>query len=165
MSTWGGLEPPIFGFMPNALIRALMVFFFNLRLNKRSKQSWGWWFETQWCSLWRHCNATPGAVPIWVIPPKLILRNLACLYLLLLLSNHFRVLPRACQYHCRVGCKMSKWFDNWNGFDGRTGFREICVWDEILRNAWIYYAPKHCLVIWKILIHWGRVTHTMYMHQ
>ena len=26
-------------------------------LNKRlSKQSWGWWFETPSCSLWRHCN-------------------------------------------------------------------------------------------------------------
>ena len=31
--------------------------FFDLRLNKRlSKQSWGWWFETQPCPLWRHCN-------------------------------------------------------------------------------------------------------------
>ena len=31
--------------------------FFDLRLNKRlSKQSWGWWFETLACSLWRHCN-------------------------------------------------------------------------------------------------------------
>ena len=31
--------------------------FFDLRLNKRlSKQSWGWWFETPSCSLWRHCN-------------------------------------------------------------------------------------------------------------
>ena len=31
--------------------------FFGLRLNKRlSKQSWGWWFETQSCSLWRQCN-------------------------------------------------------------------------------------------------------------
>ena len=30
---------------------------FDLRLNKQlSKQSWGWWFETQWCSLWRHCK-------------------------------------------------------------------------------------------------------------
>ena len=30
---------------------------FDLRLNKRlSKQSWGWWFETLWCSLWRHHN-------------------------------------------------------------------------------------------------------------
>ena len=33
--------------------------FFDLRLNKRlSKQSWGWWFETQSRSLWRHCNVT-----------------------------------------------------------------------------------------------------------
>ena len=32
--------------------------FFDLHLNKRlSKQSWGWWFETQWCLLWRHSNA------------------------------------------------------------------------------------------------------------
>ena len=31
---------------------------FDLRLNKRlSKQSWGWWFETLSCPLWRHCNA------------------------------------------------------------------------------------------------------------
>ena len=32
-------------------------YFFDLRLNKRlSKHSWGWWFETQSRSLWRHCN-------------------------------------------------------------------------------------------------------------
>ena len=31
--------------------------FFDLRPNKRlSKQTWGWWFETLSCSLWRHCN-------------------------------------------------------------------------------------------------------------
>ena len=31
--------------------------FFDLRLNKRlSKQSWGWWFGTPSCPLWRHCN-------------------------------------------------------------------------------------------------------------
>ena len=30
--------------------------FLVLRLNKRlSKQSWGWWFETPSCLLWRHC--------------------------------------------------------------------------------------------------------------
>ena len=33
--------------------------FFDLRLNKRlSKQSWGWWFETQSGALWRHRNVT-----------------------------------------------------------------------------------------------------------
>ena len=31
--------------------------FFDLRLNKRlSIQSWGWWFETPSCPLWRHPN-------------------------------------------------------------------------------------------------------------
>ena len=31
--------------------------FFDRRLNKRlSKQSWGWWFETQSRPLWRQCN-------------------------------------------------------------------------------------------------------------
>ena len=31
--------------------------FFDLLLNKRlSKQSWGWWFETPSCPLWRHCD-------------------------------------------------------------------------------------------------------------
>ena len=35
--------------------------FFDLRLNKRlSKQSWGWWFETLSCSLWRHRNGSAG---------------------------------------------------------------------------------------------------------
>ena len=31
--------------------------YFDLRPNKwLSKQSWGWWFETLLCSLWRHHN-------------------------------------------------------------------------------------------------------------
>ena len=25
--------------------------------NRLSEQSWGWWFETPLCLLWRHCNA------------------------------------------------------------------------------------------------------------
>ena len=30
---------------------------FDLCLNKRLReQSWGWWFETLWRPLWRHCN-------------------------------------------------------------------------------------------------------------
>ena len=30
--------------------------FFDLRLKRFSKQSWGWWFETPPWSLWRQCN-------------------------------------------------------------------------------------------------------------
>ena len=37
--------------------------FFDLRPNKRlSKQSWGWWFETLSCSLWRHRNKMPNII-------------------------------------------------------------------------------------------------------
>ena len=35
--------------------------FIYLCLNKRlSKQSWGWWFETLSCPLWRYCNDVFG---------------------------------------------------------------------------------------------------------
>ena len=56
--------------------------FFDLRLNKPlSKQSWGWWFETLSCSLWRHLNVLVQHWPniaLWVVtesvdecpPPK-----------------------------------------------------------------------------------------------
>ena len=37
--------------------RGALIFSLNKRL---SKHSWGWWFETPWRSLWRHCNA-PGS--------------------------------------------------------------------------------------------------------
>ena len=43
--------------------------FFDLRLNKRlSKQSWGWWFETQSCPLLRHCNGCVWYPSDWLIP-------------------------------------------------------------------------------------------------
>ena len=31
--------------------------FFDVRINKRSKHWWGWWFETPSCLLWRQCNS------------------------------------------------------------------------------------------------------------
>ena len=37
--------------------------FFDLRLNGRLiEQSWGWWFETPSCSLWRHFNVILNVV-------------------------------------------------------------------------------------------------------
>ena len=38
--------------------RGALMFSLICALNRRlSKQSWGWWFETQSSSLWRHCDA------------------------------------------------------------------------------------------------------------
>ena len=51
--------------------------YLDLRLNKRlCKQSWGWWFETLLCPLWRHSNVTNilqgyitlTGVMIWLLP-------------------------------------------------------------------------------------------------
>ena len=39
--------------------------FFDLRLNKRlSEQSWGWWFETPSCPLWRHVHGIRIEAPL-----------------------------------------------------------------------------------------------------
>ena len=43
---------------PRPVSRSFDVYF-DLRPNKQlSKQSWGWWFDTLSCSLWRHCNGS-----------------------------------------------------------------------------------------------------------
>ena len=45
--------------------------FFDLRLKKRlSKQSWGWWFQTQSRPFWRHGNGMASEVIVWWLPPK-----------------------------------------------------------------------------------------------
>ena len=47
--------------------------FFDLRLNKRlSKQSWGWWFETPSCPLWRHRNGISKRSGLINIKVKLV---------------------------------------------------------------------------------------------
>ena len=59
--------------------------FFDLRLNKRlSKQPWGWWFDTQSCSLWRHCN---GNHKDRMIAQSLWVCGLNCFLWEILLSN------------------------------------------------------------------------------
>ena len=64
---------PVTGEFPaqRPMTRSFDVFFYlclNIRL---SKQSWGWWFETPSCPLWRHCNERHNASPslsIWILP-------------------------------------------------------------------------------------------------
>ena len=65
---------PVTGEFPTqkSVTRSFDVFF-DLRLNKRlSKQSWGWWLETSWCTLWRHCNELTGRYTRckWLRDPK-----------------------------------------------------------------------------------------------
>ena len=61
--------------------RGASMFSLICALNKRlSKQSWGWWFETPSCSIWRHCNLMNGCSsnpvrPIWYFIMVLILQT------------------------------------------------------------------------------------------
>ena len=57
LAPWAGNSPVTGEFpSPRPMTRGFDVFF-DLHLNKRlGKQSWGWWFETPPCTLWRHCN-------------------------------------------------------------------------------------------------------------
>ena len=63
--------------------------FFDLHLNKQlSKHSWGWWFETLSCLLWRHCS---GNLHVVSVESKLaeITVKLLCLFRTLF-SKEFR---------------------------------------------------------------------------
>ena len=52
---------------------------FDLRLNKRlSKQSWGWWFETQSRPLWRHCNSNHFFFQLTTFPANNGAQNTLC---------------------------------------------------------------------------------------
>ena len=54
---WAGHSPVTSEFPAKRPATRSFDVIFDLRLNERlSKQSWGWWFETQWHPLWRHCN-------------------------------------------------------------------------------------------------------------
>ena len=49
---------------------ALIFFLICDRINRWvDKQSWGWWFDTPSCSLWRHCDATKYSRDQWVKNP------------------------------------------------------------------------------------------------
>ena len=58
LAIWGGNSPVTGEFPAQRSVTRSFDTFFDLRLNKSlSEQSWGWWFETPWRPLWRHCNA------------------------------------------------------------------------------------------------------------
>ena len=65
---------------------------FDLHLNKwlLSKPSWGWWFETPSCSLWRHCNGGWVKVTVHLRPHPWRMDIFSCK--LKILKMHFNIL-------------------------------------------------------------------------
>ena len=56
--------------------------FFDLPQNKRlGKQSWGWWFETPSCTLWRHCNVSCKWLFLTFRVPHMVFREMLEIYL------------------------------------------------------------------------------------
>ena len=59
LALWTGNSPVLGEFPTQMPVTRSFDVFFDLRLNQwLSKQSWGWWFETLSCPLWRHRNGT-----------------------------------------------------------------------------------------------------------
>ena len=83
--------------------------FFDLRMNKLlSKQSWGWWFETPLCSLWRHCNVKTKYHILTVIMQTRFVRGI---HRNKLLNKHCRWFPDAMTLmwrHCHVSA-VRRW--------------------------------------------------------
>ena len=80
-------NPPVPGEFPaQRPVTQSFDIFFDLRLNKRlSKQSWGWWFETQSRPLWRHRNEESNADIVLSIT-HIVTRG-SKKYILILLKN------------------------------------------------------------------------------
>ena len=85
--------------------RGTLMFFFDLRRNKRfSKQPWGWWFKTPSWSLWRQCNEqnvllTLTSMSLYIYmhidPYVLYISMCICIYVIFILFDWFHYLcPR-----------------------------------------------------------------------
>ena len=64
--------------------------YFDLRLNKRlCKQSWGWWFETLLCPLWRHSNGILDKGKGWWSSSTAAVNTIENEYLFLISCIHY----------------------------------------------------------------------------
>ena len=89
--------------------------YFDLRPNKRlSKQWWGWRFETQSCSLWRHCNDYEDLGTIGI---KLFEVTIKVLHSCLLYFEIYSVIIRLCNtgrkqliVSLKLLCRFHTWF-------------------------------------------------------
>ena len=134
--------------------------FFDLCPNKRlGTQSWGWWFETLSCPLWRHSNGQAcimsGPSP-WNMYINIYENIMICQWLYLpmavLKSGSQWCLTILCFHYFRV---CSRCFDLWPGNFSRidfglhkflaTKFTEI-FWDtcSFLSNRKSAYLMKRC---------------------
>ena len=87
--------------------------FFDLRLNKRwSKQSWGWWYETPLCSLWRHSN--DGFNTLWSLTIARLVEYVICLDIVKSVMKGLPLAIISIVTPCKVCHIWSVEYDSWN---------------------------------------------------
>ena len=113
--------------IPRAKAIDAQLWCFFLCLNKRlSKQSWGRWFETQSCSLWRHFYATP------YVPHMVIWYNRVKIQCYIILWDDDNSLSPSV-WPCRI--KGTIWHPLWRHYND-TGAEEI--WCQQSHNCVTY---------------------------
>ena len=119
--------------------------FFDLRMNKQlSKQSWGWWFETISCPLWRQCNVPDIAECISLKPQDgFSLFEVLWNYLKLQLCNVMVI----CLFATH-GLAYAPKTDQIRHHSARS---RLCV-THISINAWWIYTPRSFMELSKVLI-------------
>ena len=123
--------------------------FFDLRLNKRkNKQSWGWWFETLSCPLWRQCNMVNYHIRLRIYRltgiPHFDLGTIDRIWLI----NKVRLINIWCYQRCYM-------VRDYVTFVIKS--RCIIVIQSLKHR---YRAPRFCQLFGYILkTHWGRVTY------
>ena len=58
------------------------------------------------------------------------------------LPNHFEILHRARQYHCRALWQISKWLSNWVISYGQTRFHKIWIQDEFRSDILCFNSDR-----------------------
>ena len=111
-------------------------------LNKRSKQSWGWWFKTSKHSLWCHCNGSLSMLPVNYV-------------------SHFAVLPYCdflfpscdrggdCECLCTAianfaeRCRKAGFSVHWRS---NHLCRKYFFWQQTSNNS--HVSRKYCIISW-----------------
>ena len=119
--------------------------FFDLCPNKRlSKQPWGWWFETQSCSLWRHCNVMSLKSTCWDSwSGSYILKYIFLFYFFFFLVKFYGSVTGP------VDCNMLvKNSFEWNSFKN-----SICkLWSSLFWSQWNILTKNFLWLLHKLSI-------------
>ena len=118
--------------------------FFDLRLNKRlSKQSYGWWFETPSCPLWRHCNDIMSALLYEIYSRR---RQMSQKWLLHVVSvtNSFLIWNDCVPFlwktlHWLIYCKCMRPISQWWLIQAVVIWGDEHIFPVVIFHRWFYF--------------------------